>query len=311
VSAPATAPGAAPGARPGRAEGRAWGVRDLTVRYGRRTAVEHVTVETAPGTVTAVVGGDGAGKTTVLRALVGAVRPAGGTVTAPDRRRLGYVSAGPGVYPDLTVDGNLAFVAGAYGLTGAAARERAAELLARTGLTGARGRLAGQLSGGMRRKLALACALLHEPDLLALDEPTTGVDPVSRAELWGLLTRAAAAGAAVLLSTTYLDEAERTAFVVVLDGGGQLAAGPPDEVVARMPGAIVEAAERPAWAGDHAWRRGRAWRAWVPDGVVPAGAARVPPRLDDAVVVAALRRDGAAGAGAGAAGDGNGAGGGR
>jgi ABC-2 type transport system ATP-binding protein len=288
---------AAPGARRDRTEGRAWGVRDLTVRYRRRTAVEHVTVEVAPGTVTAVVGGDGAGKTTVLRALVGAVRPAAGTVTAPDRRRLGYVSAGPGVYADLTVDGNLAFAAGAYGLAGAAARERATELLARTGLTGARDRLAGQLSGGMRQKLALACALLHEPDLLALDEPTTGLDPVSRAELWGLLTRAAAGGAGVLLSTTYLDEAERAAFVVVLDAGRQLAAGPPDEVVGRMPGAVVEAAERPAWAGDHAWRRGRAWRAWVPDGSVPAGATRVAPRLDDAVVVAALRRDGGEDAG--------------
>jgi ABC-2 type transport system ATP-binding protein len=277
-----------------------WGVRDLTVRYGRHTAVDGVSFELHPGTVTALVGGDGAGKTTVLRALVGAVRPAAGTVSAPDRRRLGYVSAGSGVYPDLTVDANLAFTAGAYGVGTAALRERAGELLARTGLTAARARLAGQLSGGMRQKLALACALLHEPELLALDEPTTGVDPVSRAELWGLLTRAAAGGAAILLSTTYLDEAERTASVVVLDEGRQLATGPPDGIVGAMAGVVVEgsgnARGRPAWAGGMAWRRGRAWRAWSEDGMVPDGASGVAARLEDAVIVAALERDRAAGA---------------
>jgi ABC-2 type transport system ATP-binding protein len=276
-----------------------WGVRDLTVRYGRLTAVDGVTVELMPGTVTGIVGGDGAGKTTVLRALVGAVRPSAGTVSAPDRRRLGYVSAGPGIYRDLSVDANLAFAARAYGVPGPAFRERSAELLARTELTAARARSAGQLSGGMRQKLALACALLHRPELLVLDEPTTGVDPVSRAELWQLLTSAAAGGAAILLSTTYLDEAERAGAVVVLDAGRQLATGTPADVVASTPGRIVQSTSHPTWAGARTWRRGPAWRAWSVDGTAPPGSAAAPPRLEDAVIVAALAREAGAPASAG------------
>jgi len=274
---------------PGQAEPRPrvrFGVEDLVVAYHGRTAVAGVTLEVAPGEVAGIVGGDGAGKTTVLRALAGAVRPASGTVRRPPARRIGYVSAGPGVYRDLTVDENLAFAGAAYGLRGSALAERAGRLLDRTGLAGARDRLGGQLSGGMRQKLALAMAMLHEPRLLVLDEPTTGVDPVSRAELWRLVAHAAATGAAVVVATSYLDEAERTGSMLVLDQGRPLVAGTPEAVVAGIPGAVLDAPARPDRGT--AWRRGARWRVWSPDGSTVPGASPVAPDLEDAVIVAAL-----------------------
>ena len=268
---------------------RTWGCRRLAVRYGATRALEEVTFEVAAGTVAAVVGGDGAGKTSLLRALAGTVRPVAGTVRRPGERRLGYVSAGPGVWTDLTVDENLSFSGRAYGLDAAELERRIGGLLERTGLAGARDRLAGQLSGGMRQKLALAMAVAHEPDLLILDEPTTGVDPVSRAELWRLLAASAAGGAAVVVATTYLDEAERAATVLVLDRGRSLLSGTPDEVVAATPGLVVEGTSRPD--GLAAWRLGARWRAWSPGGEAPPGTSPVTVGLEDAVIVAQLRED--------------------
>ncbi len=223
-----------------------WGVRDLSVRYGGRTALDGVTLDVPAGSVTAVIGGDGAGKTTLLRALAGVVQPAGGSVRRPERRRVGYVAGASGVYADLSVDENIAFVADAYGLTAAERDARMAGLLAQTGLTGVGPRLGGRLSGGMRQKLAFALAMLHEPDLLVLDEPTTGVDPVSRAELWRLIAAAAAGGAAVLVSTTYLDEARRAANVVLLEDGRVRAGG---EAVLRA-GETTRAAAAVGYATD-------------------------------------------------------------
>ena len=196
-----------------------WGARDLSVRYGSRVALEGVTLTAPRGAVTAVIGGDGAGKTTLLRALAGVVGPSAGSVRRPGRRRVGYVAGASGVYDDLSVNENIAFVASAYGLSGPERDARTERLLQETGLAGTGERLAGRLSGGMRQKLAFALAMLHEPELLVLDEPTTGVDPVSRAELWRLIAAAAAGGAAVVVSTTYLDEAKRAATVVLLEDG--------------------------------------------------------------------------------------------
>ncbi len=275
-----------------------WGVEHLSVRFGRRVALDDVTLAVESGAVTAVVGGDGAGKTTLLRTLAGAVRPDAGAVRRPEARRLGFVSAGTGVYRDLTVRENLEFTARAYRVGGASLQRRAADLLARAGLEGFAGTLAGDLSGGMRQKLAFVLAVMHEPPLLVLDEPTTGVDPVSRADLWRLVAAHAAAGAAVVFSTTYLDEAERAAAVLVLEGGRALAAGAPDDIVAGLPGRVAAATERPS--SPYAWRRGRGWRLWAPDGVLPAFATAVDPDMADAVIVAALARDEAAGAGAAA-----------
>jgi ABC-2 type transport system ATP-binding protein len=261
------------------------GVRDLVVRYGATTAVAGVTFAASPGTLVALVGGDGAGKSSVLKALVGAVPVAAGTVERPPAAAIGYVPGSSGVYADLTTQENLRFAGRAYGVGGERLRRRIDDLLATTRLTTARDRLAGALSGGMRQKLALACALLHEPELLALDEATTGVDPVSRGELWRIVTRAAARGTTVVFASTYLDEAERAGHVVALDAGRVLVQGTPSEIVATVPDQLREVADRPE--GHVAYRRGRMFRVW--DSAAGADGVAVRPDLHDAVTVAALR----------------------
>jgi ABC-2 type transport system ATP-binding protein len=284
------------------AAGDWWGVQDACVWYGHKLALDHVSLRVCTGELCAVVGGDGAGRTTLLRCLAGAQAPGSGEVKRPPPLRIGYTSAGSGVYPDLSVAENLAFRAAAYQLPAAAARERGADLLDRAGLTPATDRLAGRLSGGMRQKLGVIASMLHRPDLLVLDEPTTGVDPVSRAGLWWLIARAAADGAAVVLATSYLDEAERALAVLVLDQGRELASGSPRDIVQAMPGTLRASDERPPGeAGRWAWRRGGRWRVWDPD---PRGGDRaqdphggtVTPDLQDAVTVAALIREAAGGA---------------
>ncbi|MDP8971236.1 MAG: ABC transporter ATP-binding protein [Actinomycetota bacterium] len=212
-----------------------WGVEGVTVRFGARVALAGIDLAVTPGTITAVVGGDGAGKTTLLKVCSGVLPPDLGTVRHPPRERIGAMVEVPGIYQDLTVDEHIRFVADAYGLSATTRRSRSQGLLQRAGLEAARDRLAGNLSGGMRQKLAVVLALLCRPDLLVLDEPTTGVDPVSRAELWRLIGHAASAGAAVLLATTYLDEAERAAEVLVLHEGRPLLRGTPDELTGGSP----------------------------------------------------------------------------
>ena len=203
-----------------------------------------------------MVGGDGAGKTTLLRCLAGSLAPGSGTVRRPAKERSGYFPASSGIYGDLTVAENLDFRANGYGLPRQVGRDRAAEYLERAGLSAASGRLAGQLSGGMRQKLAVIAAMLHHPDLLVLDEPTTGVDPVSRSGLWWLIARAAAEGCAVVLATTYLDEAERCTSVLVLDEGTELVSGSPEQIVAAMPGVLRAVPAKPE--GEAAARAGAA-----------------------------------------------------
>ena len=268
-----------------------WGAEAVSVSFGGLRALDQVSVGVRPGQVTAVVGGDGAGKTTLLRCVAGALAPSGGAVRRPDARRIGYLPPSTGVYDDLSVAENLQFRSAVFGITGAAAGRQVGEYLERTGLAAARDRLAGQLSGGMRRKLGVIAAMLPEPELLVLDEPTTGVDPVSRADLWWLIARAAAAGAAVLMSTTYLDEAARAAHVLVLDAGRTLAAGTPAEIVASVPGTIAVVPGRPDDTEERrrAWRRAGTWRVWHPPGVPTSEP--VPPDLQDAVCVAALRAE--------------------
>ncbi len=278
-----------------------WGLVGVSVRYGRTLALDDVSLRAVPGRIAAVVGGDGAGKTTLLRCAAGALPPTSGRAATPGIRQTGYLSPSGGIYPDLTVDENLSFRAAAYGLRAPQARARVAEHLDRTGLAAARGRLAAHLSGGMRKKLGVIAALLPGPALLVLDEPTTGVDPVSRADLWWLIAQAAAGGAAVLFSTTYLDEAQRAGHVLVLDAGRPLASGTPAEITAAVPGTIRLCPLRPT--GDpqrrRAWRRAGQWRVWEPPGAPSeAGAVgqpgeAVPPDLQDAVVVAALAREAA------------------
>lgn len=275
---------------PGAGGAGAWGASCISVSFGGRRALDQVSVTAPAGQVTAVVGGDGAGKTTLLRCVAGALAPAEGTIRRPDAHRIGYLPPGTGLYDDLSVAENLDFRSVSYGVPAAVARRRVGEYLEQAGLAAARDRLAGQLSGGMRRKLGVIAAMLPEPELLVLDEPTTGVDPVSRADLWWLIAHAAAAGAAVLMSTTYLDEAARAARVLVLDAGRTLASGAPAEIVAAVPGTIVVLPGRPEGEdGRRAWRRAGAWRVWQP--AVAPGPPPVTPDLQDAVCVAELRRE--------------------
>lgn len=239
-----------------------WGVQDLTVRFGDVTALSSVTIQLEPGTVHAVVGGDGAGKTTLLRVLAGIGLDAAGLIDLPGVGKTGYVPPDGGVFTDLSVDENMQFTADAYRLRDWEAR--AESLLGRAGLAQFGERLGGELSGGERRKLAGSMALLSTPELLVLDEVTTGVDPVSRMDLWRLIAGAAAGGAAVVVATSYLDEAERAGSVLLLHAGATLASGDPAAVIDGMQGAVVDLAVPENVAT--AWRKGRRWRQWEPAG---------------------------------------------
>ena len=191
-----------------------YAVRSAAVRFGDTLALDDVTLLVEPGSVVVVVGGDGAGKTTLLRSLVGEVQLERGRVDAPPPEAIGYLPATTGSWLSLSVGQNMDFVGGIYGLSGKDLASRRDELLVRAALLDSVDRLSSELSGGMRRKLGFCMAMLHDPPLLVLDEPSTGVDPVSRVDLWRLVSEAAAAGAAVVMSTTYLDEAERAASLL-------------------------------------------------------------------------------------------------
>ncbi|MGH8928700.1 MAG: ABC transporter ATP-binding protein, partial [Acidimicrobiia bacterium] len=183
-----------------------YGLESVGVIEHGAPALVDVDLEVPTGAITVLIGADGAGKTTVARVLVGLRNPDSGAVRRPSPARIGYKPEAAGTWAELTVAENLEFVAAAHRL-GRPGGDRIHALLHVTGLVAASDRLAGKLSGGMRQKLAVAMAILPEPELVVLDEPTTGLDPVSRSELWRLLVRAAGEGMAVLATTSYLDEA--------------------------------------------------------------------------------------------------------
>jgi len=265
-----------------------YAVRSAVARFGDIVALDDVTLEVEPGSVVAVVGGDGAGKTTLLRCLVGRLPLEHGSIDAPSPREIGYLPATAGSWPSLTVAQNMDFVGGIYGLTGRALTTRRDELLGRAALLEVSDRLASQLSGGMRRKLGFSMAMLHDPLLLVLDEPSTGVDPVSRIDLWRLVSEAAAAGAAVVMSTTYLDEAERAARLLALDGGRTLTDGSRADVLAALDGVVTRTADphRRAWA----WRRGREFHEYWPADAAPVDEVLVPDLEDVVIALSLLRR---------------------
>ena len=266
-------------------------VSGVVLAHGSITAVEGLDLTITPGTVTALIGGDGAGKSTTIRALAGRVTPTAGTIQRQPDLTIGVVPERGAVFTDLTVAENLDFAARVQRRAGGDDPVPRDHLLSRIGLTGARGRLAGALSGGMRQKLALGMALQHHPAVLLLDEPTSGVDPVSRADLWRLLAEEVADGTAVVMATTYLDEAARASHAVLLDRGRILRQGPPTAIRDAVPGCVVVG---DAPVGAHAWRRGQAWHSWVeaPDLTDhPAGTVVNRPDLEDAAIIAALQRD--------------------
>jgi ABC-2 type transport system ATP-binding protein len=225
----------------------------LSRRFGSLTAVEGVTFEVRRGEMFGLIGPDGAGKTTTLRMLLGLLPPNGGQAVTcgldpvKDRRRLagrvGYLSQKFSLYGDLSVDENVAFFAEIHDVHNYAVRRDA--LLEMVRMTPFRGRLAERLSGGMKQKLALVCTLVHTPELLVLDEPTTGVDPVSRRDFWRLLGRLRREGLTILLTTPYLDEAERCTRVALMDHGRLLSVDAPDALRAAEPGVLVEIVAEP------------------------------------------------------------------
>lgn len=270
-----------------------------TVTVGGRVALHAVSGTFSTGTVTALIGGDGAGKTTLLRLLAGRVPLSSGTAAGlpVNRKHLGYQPADSGVWRQLSVTENVDFVARAHRLPRETARPHTEALLAQAGLSEVRHRLAGRLSGGMRQKLGVILANLHRPGLVLLDEPTTGVDPISRAEVWGMLTAAAADGATVVFSTTYVDEAVRAQQVLLLADGELLASGTPDEVIERTPGRLWQrSACEPLPAEPHdsprLWRRAGTRFLWTPptETVPPRGFSPAPGDLENSSIARLLNR---------------------
>lgn len=238
---------------------------DLRKSYGDTPALQGLSFAVTPGTICGLLGPDGAGKTTAMRIVCGLLRPDQGhaRVLGLDpvgdgpavKPRLGYMPQRFSLYPDLTVAENLAFFADLYGVTRRARQERETELLAFSRLDSCRDRRAGRLSGGMKQKLALSCTLIHTPEVLVLDEPTTGVDPVSRREFWRILAQLAGRGLSLLVSTPYMDEADRCDHIVLMHSGRALTAGPPAAVAAAFRHQILEVSGPGTGA---AWARLRA-----------------------------------------------------
>ncbi len=215
-------------------------VRDLTRRFGDFTAVDRVSFTVAAGEIFGFLGPNGAGKTTTIKMLTALLRPTSGQATVADvdvardpallRRRIGYMSQRFSLYPDLTVDENIALFAGLYGVTGERFAARRAWALAMAGLEGQEQRQTGALPLGWKQRLALGCAVLHEPPILFLDEPTSGVDPIARRSFWDLINAMAAGGTTVLVSTHYMEEAEYCNRVLLMNRGKLVALGAPAQL---------------------------------------------------------------------------------
>ena len=216
----------------------------LTRRFGDTLAVAGLTLGIAEGEIFALVGPDGAGKTTTLRMLTEILDPTSGrasvlgfdTVREAEsiKEEIGYMSQRFGLYPDLRVEENLQFYADVYGVPRRGREEKIDRLLAFSNMQPFKKRLAGNLSGGMKQKLGLACALIHTPRVLFLDEPTNGVDPVSRRDFWAILYQLVKDGLTVLLSTAYLDEAERCNRVALMYQGRSIRQAPPDKLASTL-----------------------------------------------------------------------------
>jgi ABC-2 type transport system ATP-binding protein len=220
----------------------------VTKRYGDTVAVDGLSFDVPVGQMFGLIGPDGAGKTTAIRLMCGLLHSDSGAIRIcgfdpvkqhrPLTAKVGYLSQRFSLYGDLSIDENIAFFAEIHDVSDYGSRRD--RLLDMMQLTRFRARLADRLSGGMKQKLALACTLVHEPQVILLDEPTTGVDPVSRREFWKLLSQFLATGITILMSTPYLDEAERCTRVALLDRGRLLALDTPDALRTSLPGTLLE-----------------------------------------------------------------------
>jgi ABC-2 type transport system ATP-binding protein len=220
--------------------------RDIKKQFGHTCAVQHLNLEISTGEIYALMGPDGAGKTTVMRLLSGILYPDEGSIELagislaehPDAARatIGYLAQSFSLYEDLSVLENIRFFAEVRGISGAEWRDRADEVLRFVDMEEFSGRIAGALSGGMKQKLALAVALVHKPRILLLDEPTGGVDPITRQAFWRLITRLLSEGVAVVLTTPYMDEAARCHRVGFLLGGRLIVEGSPGDLATVLEG---------------------------------------------------------------------------
>jgi len=218
--------------------------RHLTRRFGSIVAVRDLNLTIAKGEVFGLLGPNGSGKTTTIRMLCGLLAPSEGTAIvagvdvreAPDRIKelIGYMSQRFGLYEDLTVAENMDFYAGIYGLEGPGKRGRIADVVSFLGLDRRLNQLAGTLSGGWKQRLGLACAMMHQPQVLFLDEPTAGVDPAARRSFWKTIHRLAEHGTTIIVTTHYMDEAERCTRVALLSQGHLIALGHPSEVATQV-----------------------------------------------------------------------------
>ncbi len=221
----------------------------LTKRFAKVAAVDGLSFTVNRGEIFGLVGPDGAGKTTTMRMLAGVMQPDGGSILVdgvdvvadPEggKPHLSYMPQRFGLYEELTVDENIRFYADLFEVPNELREERASRLLTASGMSQFRKRRAGQLSGGMKQKLGLTCALVHTPQILLLDEPTTGVDPVSRRDFWRILYGLREEGVTILITTAYLDEAERCNRLALLHRGRVLYCDTPAALKARMPGVVV------------------------------------------------------------------------
>jgi ABC-2 type transport system ATP-binding protein len=228
-------------------------LENVTKRYGATTALADVSCAVERGEMFGIIGPDGAGKTTMIRVMCGLLRAETGVVRIADRdplrehrqvsERVGYLSQRSSLYGDLSIDENIAFFADIHGV--ADYKPRRDRLLEMTRLTQFRARRADRLSGGMKQKLALACTLVHEPEVILLDEPTTGVDPVSRREFWKLLSEFLGQGLTIVMATPYLDEAERCSRVALLNEGSILAIDEPEHLQQAFGGELYELVAEP------------------------------------------------------------------
>jgi ABC-2 type transport system ATP-binding protein len=299
--------------------------RGLARGFGSVRAVAGLDLLVRRGDMFGLVGPDGAGKSTALRLLCGLLKPSAGEgrvlgldlVREPEevKRRIGYLSQSFTLYGDLTVDENLEFFAELHGVS--RFRVRRDELLEFTRLTPFRERLAGTLSGGMKKKLALACTLIHTPEVLLLDEPSTGVDPVSRGEFWNILARLLHQGVTVLMTTPYLDEVERCNRIGLMHCGRLFMRGTPEEVKRALPGRVFDIecptpsaayrSLRALWPSTNLLLFGDRVRFWTPDGeqdaaacvdwlnrhwLGPARARPAEPSLEDAFVGLVMAEEG-------------------
>ena len=264
---------------------------NVSKSYGQSRALNGLTLEIARGEMFGLIGPDGAGKTTAIRLICGLLHPDGGSLRVLDldpvkqhhalTHKVGYLSQRFSLYGDLTIDENIQFFAEIHGVTDF--KTRRDHLLEMTQLTRFRDRLADKLSGGMKQKLALACTLVHQPEVVLLDEPTTGVDPVSRREFWKLLSHFLESGITILMTTPYLDEAERCHRVALVHDGRTLALDTPAALRTSLPGIWVEAFPGDARAvrdkvraAGHAHVEvfGERLHVWVPDAADEAAAWR-------------------------------------